>query len=597
MARIRTNRRGGTFTIRVVCLFVAAAVASSCVEGSVEVPECTSDEDCPQDRKCADGVCKIGRCEHDFECPDRMACRDNECVEEPDARFCSSFADCRHNERCEGGLCVPQYSCPDDDCDVIDPPDTSPDSSAEIEDTAAEDTGPPPCTDDAECGPPLQVCVGGSCIDGCGRTGCNPDQTCNPSTGRCDDVGPTPCQADAACGPPSQICVGGYCIDGCLTTGCDAGETCNRSTGRCEDETPTPCQADATCGPPQQICEGNICIDGCLTTGCNAGEMCGTSTGRCEPETPTPCQADATCGPPQRICQNSVCVDGCLSTGCTSGQCNAQTGRCSAGQDLPLGATCETSSQCRSAWCAESTTVHGHTAVFCTHLCCDGSDCPSGMGCMYNLGVKFCVPASLFEGAATFSAPAGAPCFDANECRDAVCDTTHRECLRTCCTDADCGGLMCTIQQAGQSYKKICDFNLFTGYGQIGDPCPYGGEDCLSGLCADSPDGIPRCTDNCCTSFDCPGDHRCVQVGTPNPYGGGYYFLNLCQLKGTGSIAPGNPCNERVYPSECQSDLCVNGRCALPCCDDGDCSTGKRCLPDTFFHPDGGIQSNIATCQ
>ena len=533
---------------------------------------CRDDGDCdPPATTCLGGTCTPATaCNDDLDCAAPAVI----CGE---AGFCEdgcSRTGCEADERCDGaaGRCVP-------------------------------DDGPEGCQSDVECSPPQQICVDTACVAGCLTKGCGDDERCETTTGRCvPDDGPHGCTRDADCTPPTTICVDTACVDGCGSIGCAEEERCETTTGRCvPDDTPI-CVRDEDCGAPSRICIGQTCVDGCGTTGCNDGERCDATTGRCMPDdTPTPCQTDAVCDPPNTICVGEICVEGCVATGCAGGErCDYDTGRChTVRENLPVGAECDTSSECASGWCTEVSTVYGGTGRFCTHFCCQGSHCPVGTGCLYNLGAKFCVPAWLFSGSATFQSPAGGPCYDANECRDGVCDTTNTRCMRSCCTTEDCGpvgGLYtCTVRPVAAGYKRVCDIDLFAGYGGLGAAC-MDGTDCQSGLCVDADDGNRICTALCCGHADCGGgSFRCFQMGTPTG-GGAYYFLSVC-LPGTGGAPEGDTCSPSAQPSDCDGGLCVEGHCLDICCDDSDCPPEKHCLPATHYHADGSLTSNVGACQ
>lgn len=581
---------------------------------------CRDDGDCEPPRTlCVGGVCGPSQpCNGDLDCAApavvclagfcrdgcaRSGCAADETCEAATGRCrpvetppgCTTDAGCAPPATvCEAGSCVPG-------CDGEGAPPCPAGQRCEPATGRCVPDAPQPCTADAGCAPPDTVCEDGDCVPGCAAAGapaCGADERCDPETGRC---GPKPdpgsCTADVDCAPPATVCGATRCVPGCGETGCTGDLVCDAETGRCRSAPPPPCQTDAACDPPETVCLANQCAPGCAATGCDAGQRCDPTSGRCVPDGPPPCQTDAACDPPETICVGNQCIEGCFATGCSGGErCDGDSGRCVVvRENLPVGEECTSSAECASGWCTEVTTVWGSTGRFCTHFCCDGFDCPPATGCLYNLGTKFCVPAWLFQGSATFSGAVNAPCSGANDCRDGVCNASAGRCEQACCTDGDCATGYCALWQTGASYTKFCDLPILNGWGPVGAPC-QSYEECWSGLCMPWDDGTAFCTGHCCSSRECPQGYRCNQIGTAD-FQGGYYFLNLCQPAGPGTLPTGEPCDAGALPSDCDSGLCVDGTCADICCDDGDCPTGLRCLPSVNYHADGGVSANVGACR
>jgi hypothetical protein len=56
--------------------------------------------------------------------------------------------------------------------------------------------------------------------------------------------------------------------------------------------------------------------------------------------------------------------------------------------------------------------------------------------------------------------------------------------------------------------------------------------------------------------------------------------MKVCRARvGTGTIALGDPCS---MPAQCESEVCVAGKCSSLCCNDADCAIlplGGSCRP------------------
>lgn len=331
-----------------------------------------------------------------------------------------------------------------------------------------------------------------------------------------------------------------------------------------EDAAPPPdtdalpqCRLNSDC-PPGQYCGGEgLCTFDCRENrDCAAGERC--QNGRCGPGAPEP---DQGVGPPPFDCRR----DGCPGTDV----CNQATGACApAGGpgNGELGAPCERDADCNGTYCL-GIGIAGEAHRFCTYLCCTEGECPIGFACGSADGPKFCIPSEIFPGGAySFDAAAGQSCGrGGGACQSMICDTGRDRCERTCCTDADCGGLAC-IWQANRA--QICDIPIF-GFGRTGDSCEFQLElDCMSLVCLLGPNG-PVCADMCCSNRDCPNGFACQQVIGPE---GDY--ISACAPTERGLALQGEGC---ASDAGCQSGLCITGECAEPCCEDAHCPGGQRC--------------------
>lgn len=188
---------------------------------------------------------------------------------------CTTSLDCLANESCVDGTCLGAWCSSD-------------------------------CTDDPfACGPD-EACftLGGggaaclpillTCVDRCEDTTCGAGQACDPQSGRCVtvrlDACGLPCTNNAECGGPDDLCVptssGTICALACDDeTPCALGYTCTSSFGG-----RTHCLPSA--GAP------NACV-ACAGVRCPAGQTCDPGGGVCRPD-PLPCASDAACDPDAR---------------------------------------------------------------------------------------------------------------------------------------------------------------------------------------------------------------------------------------------------------------------------------------------------------
>ena len=270
--------------------------------------------------------------------------------------------------------------------------------------------------------------------------------------------------------------------------------------------------------------------------------------------TPPPeCTSAAQCAP-NETCQNNKCVNA------------TQKG---------YGATCNTSSECVSGICIESSGT-----TFCSQGC-DSQSCPNGDQCLEVSGGgginHACLPNSASVGTKTL----GQPCTAVAECKSQICvsvpgqgylcsqscDLQKQDCpagygcvqsnvgglcipsgttpppptgaaLGAACTkNADCKSNLCIQVSAAKVCSQVCDKANSASCGagfdcvavgttavcvKSGSPPPTKGvlgaectknEDCESDLCASGEGEAMFCTALCDPAEGCAGDYDCVSAG------------------------------------------------------------------------------------
>ncbi len=427
------------------------------------------------------------------------------------------------------------------------------------------------------------ICVGRDAAHSSCAVECAADATCDDDGFTCCMGGCVDLQSDpnncGACGVPCQgDCVNGACGDACGGQ-CVAPQEC--CAGSCVD-TSTSLANCGTCGSACDLekanaCVGSICKCG-STSVCTGTDMCVQYSGLCVPE--GGCTDDEDCNPPSTICEGYDCVAGCTEGSCGTGnQCNLTTGRCEPPSLLPDGGDCTAtgSSGCQSGFCMALQIYHNPNWVtfnVCSRVCCTETDCELGFACLYNEGVKMCIPDSIYPPGFTFTQSAGEVCGPTGPyCRSGFCNSAFNTCAPTCCESSQCGGDACVWYEdtaVGYMFEMCVDASGLP-VAPTGTACSAT-LDCTSMVC-----NANQCADLCCSNLDCPMGYRCAQVlgqsTTPTA-------TTACVLGNPGTGADGSGCTVGAAPSpQCQSGLCADGICRSPCCSDTDCVTPAACLP------------------
>ncbi len=529
---------------------------------------CDTDSNCPDGFTCQGAgkygkVCrKLTGCKVDNDCPSGHVCdaASGNCYIKVDRTLCSPCQDdlqCPTGGSCFGAVGSGQQFCTGpcgaadggSSCPVGFSCETIPIGKSQtmtpqcVPTTMTCDDGKTicqPCTGDAECGGPFDLCVRNVVS---GETFCGRD--CNPAKNVCPTVGCDPKSLDTAenpdcptgfsctnigkssdptivgpyqCVPNSNTCKG-YCDATDEVTElreCGLGQTCAQNT--CKPATDgrmcSPCINNDDCR------NGSHPEDRCIVNDCPSCPYKGESF--CS----TPCTDDAACT--RSFGPGFVCKPVSDPTGAMLSYCMPERGTCASG----LGRLGDDCSKNGAADCvAEVCLVAGYQSLCslpCAHdadcgdtryHCCeyttDGYDCSdakrSGDGPANGMGV--CAPlGGLFGDDCT---PGRPPC-QTGTCLDLG---TARLCTIPCTDDGSCSTMLGA--DAGFVCRKasLADMSGETGVcfpnggGQAGADCTFGPAACASGLCIKKDSG-PICSSACTTDDMCPAGWTCQAVRT-----------------------------------------------------------------------------------
>lgn len=309
------------------------------------------------------------------------------------------------------------------------------------------------CMNSGDCGGPADFCL--MYPDGvgyCGRA-CNSAADCGSDV--CADLGGT--RQCIRVDGRTPDCSSGPMLECTSDTDCEPSERCNAS-GACEPR-PTdraglgePCETSDDCN--SDLCFAGVCSSTCDwldVTSCPSGFFCdGTATGSCGSGLCLAGGAGSTAYggrcTEHTDCNTLLCAEGTCSIPCTP--MGAVEGACPAGSACQVGVIptcgackevgrtgdeCDSNEDCASRLCAE--TSDGRT--FCTEVCADNADCPSGYACTDAGGTSVCVPP--LDGMIPPGA-VGADCMDNAECDSRLCAVLEDDtfCTEECGSDVDC---------------------------------------------------------------------------------------------------------------------------------------------------------------
>lgn len=520
---------------------------------------CTSDDRCPDGFLCVAAgrfgkVCKQNDgCKEDVDCPAGHSCNadSGNCFIKVSRILCSP---CQDAQQCPtGGSCFSALGSGEQFCTApCGASDACPGGFTCTEIPVGPDKVPTkqcvpvtqscnfgkticsPCSGDAECGGPFDLCVR-NVVSGeqfCGRD-CNPKKNVCPTEGcdpesldsaqnpecptgfSCTNIGKSDdpnVKGPFQCVPNSNTCVG-YCNatdEAAQLAQCGLGKSCANevcvpsSDGR----------ECSPCGSNDDCRRGSHPENRCIVNNCPSCPFKGESF--CA----TPCADDAACvdsfGP------GFVCNEVTDVTGAKKKYCIPQRGTCQSGLGR-LGADC---SQGGAADCLAGVCLKAGLSATCSlpcskdaqcgdtrYRCCEyganGYDCADDkrMADGPKNGSGVCAPlGGLFGDDCT---PGRPPC-QTGTCLDLG---TARVCSLTCAGGATCpSGFTCRKAQLPMMSGQL-DVCFPAGGGQPGADCAFGPAACESGLCIRKDSG-PICTVSCRDGAACPEDWACQTVRT-----------------------------------------------------------------------------------
>lgn len=248
-----------------------------------------------------------------------------------------------------------------------------------------------------------------------------------------------------------------------------------------------------------------------------------------------------------------------------------------------LGDACEFGSDCESGIC-----INGE----CSLGCSGDEDCPAGSSCVE-------IEVDLEDGG--------------TETVSACIEDTP------CTANSDCSGPnVCVADRTGDEIDLTCDDPA--GPGDVGSGCTAD-TDCESGLCIDGecsapcdaasdcgnaafvceitsvdtdtggsddlPICVPRPADVCLSDNECSGTDRCVATKSMTNI-----TFECGDAVGTGES--GDMC---TTDADCAQNLCINGMCAGPCAEVGDCGGDPNRCEVTNVDLGNGAMDSAQICQ
>jgi hypothetical protein len=286
--------------------------------------------------------------------------------------------------------------------------------SGECEPMTGDGTLCSPCTDNAECGGPADLCIRFPdglryCTTACTSSADCGENSCFGTSAGGGQCAPVDSSGNAVC---AGVMTGPECTD---NSDCDATERCD-SMGDC---VPRPvdlgdlgeaCETGDECNSGECIATpaGSICTEACDwldATSCAPGFYCdgealGTcGSGRCLAGTAGAGGLGDACGVDTE-CDSLFCVDGSCGLPCIpGGVADCPEGFSCLMGSLPLpscgvcqragavGDWCDRNEDCASLQCAERGDIN-----FCTAFCSDATECPDSFTCEDAGGASVCAP-------------------------------------------------------------------------------------------------------------------------------------------------------------------------------------------------------------
>lgn len=530
------------------------------------IPDCTSDNDCPQVAACQPDVLGILRCTSictEFQCPANSVCvashhkgscqclpgyvgnpKDrNGCVSER-TNQCSSSATCPESEKCVKNPEIGVFQCR-------------------------------PACENVKCGPQA-VCVTNNHVAQCQ---CPPGPYAGDPYDTVDGCKTVPCVYNIDC-PSSQMCnrLTHTCYGVCDEMSCgdnaiciaeNHGAVCQCPPGYTGDPIPEfGCKPSASCDKCSEtsICEigpsGPICR-------CPPGLTGFPETSGCFPIGTCP-NGNADC-PATADCINGRCVDKCDSTCGPNMACKFENNRAICvcpyrfkfvSNDAKDGCIRDTSVCLRDSDCSGGVCFNGQCSVACRNE----NDCAQNEKCISNICLVKCTSHSQ--------------CPLDQACRDGTCTIGCRS-NKECAANEVCYNNKCQnpCQTAGVcGPNALCDFKNHITLCR----CPAGFEP------NPTPEqGCVRVPSSCTATSQCPPGHMCI--------------ANQCNVPCTDNLscAVGERCADSMCAKVCYTnnnclpgEICNDqGTCTPGCSVDGDCPATQVCVNDKCKCGNGFIAS------
>ncbi len=289
-----------------------------------------------------------------------------------------------------------------------------------------------------------------------------------------------------------------------------------------------------------------------------------------------------------------LCIFSCKRTiDCIKSNCDMYLGReCNSASDCPSGwncahsdvlgnfctKSCSTDSDCPSKGRCDSLT--DRCVPDLDTECKDNSDCPEGTRCILNTegNKKNCIPVGRFG--------LGHDCSlsGASECKSGLCFPGAGEITATCVEHCDSPGSDCDGHEGScVSLKNMPPLCFANGTTIAGNYCGCS----PTQLCVIT-NNEAWCKESCFDDSDCDSGENCITL----KWGFGYCDAEgkICQSTGDckslgseyvcGLVGNHFECIQGEYEikecsssSECDTNLCIDGFCSIPCTDDLECNT------------------------
>ncbi|CAH0390731.1 unnamed protein product [Bemisia tabaci] len=570
-----------------------------------ERPQCSSNDDCPQNLACQNKRCVnpcicannalcivishnptcqcppgfVGNpyrscviapievspgCKQDSDCPSRHVCMSGDCRDP-----CIGIQPCGQKAECKVLNTLPLRTL---SCQCL--PGYVGDASVQCERAAAQvEHG---CKGDAEC-LESEVCINLLCVNPCAvSTPCAPSAECQADNHRAmckcpsglvgdpfvncykASVKSPECSVDSDCAT-DVACINQRCQDPCILSNlCGAGAQCSVSMHRPVCDCPADwagdpqvqcykpeCQSNADC-VYDKACVENSCLDPCQETTCGRGAECKVQNHHASCTCPLGTQGDPLISCIGVICQfNDDCAD--------HESCDRVNHKC---RPVCQEKTCATNAACSAAnhqatcTCMPGTQGNPYTDCSTARLpapvCSQDSDCPSKLACINQRCENPCLASHI--------------CTKEQDCR--VLDTLPlRSVVCECPSD--------TIATPEGSCKPIA--------GTTKDPKCRSSEECknnekcFKGVCTDACRVEP-----CGVNAQCIGKKHQAVCSCPPGYIGSPYFECSSLPKLPLPVLP-----ECTRDNDCSYGLgCNRQRCVNPC-------TTKVCSRNAFCHVEG----------